>query len=479
MFNLVEISLLEKSIHSLFLIAVILLVRRYFNEKSIKWANFVLWTILLVYLLSPYGVLINIEELKNLGVSDEIIKSIVSIRSYSKLITVELGGILSGINRVSVTTLISIYVIYQTCKMKKALKYSTYPPKNSTIDYCINFFNLKRKIQVLNLKRKIQVLVNDDIKVPVTYGIIRPKIIIQSRILNDDELLKYVLIHELTHIKKFDILFSHIKNLITCIYWYNLFIIVASRYMEDDIEYLCDKLVIQKIGDTTKNRKEYSVSMLKLMEEKEESASFALKLNPTHERIKVMKKWKKSLAGVMSFAMVAIMSTTVFADVDKSVENIVVTDEVSSIEETSLNNEDIDGTSIEQIRVITDEEYNALELGENLLKPTLKPFSANFDESETLGGLSNKQYPFDMKSWTEANHNAFAIKITDMSCKQGIKYQVIVQKNGNTIYSENFSNGKNITIENAQNNSKYNVIVNNLSTNSLKYNITINSYLKK
>ena len=470
MFNIVEISLLEKSIHSLFLIAVILLVRRYFNEKSIKWANFVLWTILLVYLLSPYGVLINIEELKNLGVSDDIIKSIVSIRSYSKLITIELGGILSGINRFSVTTLISIYVIYQAYKMKKALKYSTYPPKNSTIGYCINLFNLKRKIQVL---------VNDDIKVPVTYGIIRPKIIIQSRIINDDELLKYVLIHELTHIKKFDILFSHIKNLITCIYWYNLFIIVASRYMEDDIEYLCDKLVIQKIGDTTKNRKEYSVSMLKLIEKKEERARFALKLNPTHERIKVMKKWKKSLAGVMSFAMVAIMSTTVFADVDKSVENIVVTDEVSSIEETSLNNENIDGTSIEQIKVITDEEYNSLELGENLLKPTLKPFSANIDESETLGGLSNKKYSFDMKSWTEANRNAFAIKITDMSCSSGIDYQIIIQKNGRDIYNEKFTNGKNITIENAQNNSKYNVIVNNLSTNSLKYKIKINSYLKK
>ena len=181
----------------------------------------------------------------------------------------------------------------------------------------------------------------------------------------------------------------------------------------------------------------------------------------------------------MSFAMVAIMSTTVFADVDKSVENISVTDEVSSIEETSLNNEDIDGTSIEQIKVITDEEYNSLELGESLLQPKIRPFSANIDESETLGGLSNKQYPFDMKSWTEANHNAFAIKITDMSCSSGIDYQIIIQKNGRDIYNEKFTNGKNITIENVQNNSKYNVIVHNLSTNSLKYNITINSYLEK
>lgn len=41
-----------------------------------------------------------------------------------------------------------------------------------------------------------------------------------------------------------------------------------------------------------------------------------------------------------------------------------------------------------------------------------------------------------MKSWTEANHNAFVIKISDMSCKQGIKYQVIIEKNGDTIYSD-------------------------------------------
>lgn len=70
-------------------------------------------------------------------------------------------------------------------------------------------------------------------------------------------------------IKKIDIVFSHIKNLITCLYWYNIFIIVASRYMEDDFEILCDKLVIQKVGDANIHRKEYCLSLLKLMEEKD------------------------------------------------------------------------------------------------------------------------------------------------------------------------------------------------------------------
>ncbi|MGL5439228.1 MAG: M56 family metallopeptidase [Filifactoraceae bacterium] len=67
--------------------------------------------------------------------------------------------------------------------------------------------------------------------------------------MHDDELLKFVLIHELTHIKRFDMVFTHIKNLVACLQWYNLFILVAFRYTEDDIEVLCDKLVIERIGD--------------------------------------------------------------------------------------------------------------------------------------------------------------------------------------------------------------------------------------
>lgn len=66
-----------------------------------------------------------------------------------------------------------------------------------------------------------------------------------------------------------------------------------------------------------------------------------------------------------------------------------------------------------------------------------------------------------------------------MSCSSGVDYQIIIQRNGKEIYNNRFSNEKNITIENAHNNSKYNVIINNLSTSSLKYKIEINSYIKR
>ena len=87
------------------------------------------------------------------------------------------------------------------------------------------------------------------------------------------------------HIKKFDIVFTHIKNLIACLHWYNPFILVASRYMEDDLELLCDKLVIQRVGDTIKNRKEYCLSMLRFVELKEIQEKSVLKLHPTKERM--------------------------------------------------------------------------------------------------------------------------------------------------------------------------------------------------
>ncbi|HFR3979989.1 TPA: M56 family metallopeptidase, partial [Streptococcus suis] len=73
--------------------------------------------------------------------------------------------------------------------------------RNKAMKNSISVENDKRVIEALNLfklKRKINILVNDKIKVPITYGVIRPKIILQSHILEDDELLKCVLIHELT-----------------------------------------------------------------------------------------------------------------------------------------------------------------------------------------------------------------------------------------------------------------------------------------
>ncbi|HEL1830662.1 TPA: M56 family metallopeptidase [Streptococcus suis] len=456
MIELVTVSALERSIKSIFIIAFILLVRRKLNVKSIKWANMILWSILFIYLIFPYSILVEIENPSRYGILQYILEPVLVIDEYIRAFVKDFGYLLSKVNRVFIAGLLLIYVITQIIQRNKAMKNS------------ISVENDKRVIEALNLfklKRKINILVNDKIKVPITYGVIRPKIILQSHILEDDELLKCVLIHELTHIKKFDIVFNHIKNLIACVYWYNIFILIASRYMEDDIEVLCDKLVIQRVGDTVNNRKEYCISMLKLIEQKEYTKRVVLKLHPTKERMVIMKKWKRTFSGVCAFALVTALSFTAFADVKAVEKEQVLSSEISSNVKLNDNNRVVE---------ITDEEYNRLTLGEI-------PFNelrvADVDSKVTLDGLEHKSYKFNMESWTEPNHDGFTVKMSEMSCSGGLNYALIIKENGNEIYNSNFTKATTLTVK-AYHNSRYEVIIQNRSTNSLKYRVKIDSYIR-
>jgi hypothetical protein len=400
--------------------------------------------------------LIKIENPSRYGILQYILEPVLIISEYIRTFVKDFGYLLSKVNRVFIASLLLIYVITQIIQRNKAMKNS------------IPIENDKRVIEVINLfklKRKIDVLISDKVKVPITYGVARPKIILQSHILEDDELLRYVLIHELTHIKKFDIVFNYIKNLIACVYWYNIFILIASRYMEDDIEVLCDKLVIQRVGDTVNNRKEYCISMLKLIEQKEYTKRVVLKLHPTKERMVIMKKWKRTFSGVCVFALVTALSFTAFADVKAVEKEQVLSSEISSNVKLNDNNRVVE---------ITDEEYNRLTLGEI-------PFNelrvADVDSKVTLDGLEHKSYKFNMESWTEPNHDGFTVKMSEMSCSGGLNYALIIKENGNEIYNSNFTKATTLTVK-AYHNSRYEVIIQNRSTNSLKYRVNINSYIR-
>lgn len=457
MIEFVAVSSLERSIKSIFIIGLILLCRRKLNVKSIKWANVILWVILFIYLLVPYSLLIEIKNIEQYGMLKYVLELLLLIREYTRTFTKDLGYILSSFNQILVGSLIFFYVIAQVFKRNKAMKNSVLIEQ----DNCI-----KESLDLFQLKRKVDIFVNDKIKVPVTYGVIHPKIILQSHILDDDELLKYVLIHEMTHIKKCDIVFTHIKNLITCLYWHNIFILLASRYIEDDIEMLCDKLVIQKVGDTVQNRKEYCLSMLKLIEPKDiERNKIVLKLSPTKERMIVMKKWRRRLSGVFAFVLVMTLSVTVFADVRVAEKEQIVSSESST--QIEINKDD-------RVKEITDEEYNALNLGEIQLEKTRV---ANVDDSTTLSGLDHKSYKFNMTSWTEPNHDGFTVKTSEMSCRGGVDYAIMIKENGNVIYKGYFQKSVILTVK-ADYNSRYEVIIQNQSADILTYRVKINSYIR-
>jgi len=344
MVNLILPTALNRSIKSIFILAIILLIRKMLNIKSIRWANIILWMIFFAYLLFPRSILITVTDFEKFGWLQDILRSMSVISGHIKKIEKEAGYILSPINQMFVTGLVLIYVAVQIIKRNRTMRDSVMIERGSKADEYLSLFNLRRKVDIF---------INDKIASPVTYGIIHPKIVLQSYIFEDDELLKYVLIHELTHIKKFDIAFSHLKNLIMCINWYNPFILGAAKYIEDDIEILCDKLVIKRAGDTREHRKEYCMAMLKLTE-RNENSRFVLKLHPTKERIIVMKKWRRTVLGIVAFTVAVGASMTSFVEVRAIETNQVVANVESSY--TPINEDN-------KVEEIIEKEY--IELVEN------------------------------------------------------------------------------------------------------------------
>lgn len=456
MIRLVCIDALDKSIRSLFIIGPILLVRKRLNIKSIKWANVILWSFLLFYLLCPLSFLIKIKEPGQYGIFQYILTPMAQISEYITAILNEVGYALTRINRLIVAVLLLIYLSTQIIKQDRALKKSISVRGNPGIEEIIQSFKLKRKIEVF---------INDDLEVPITYGTIHPKIILQSGILEDSELLRYVLLHELTHIKKFDVLISYLQSITLCIHWYNPFVHVASKYINQDIEILCDKLVIQKIGDTPKNRQEYCRSMLKLLERKEAKKLTALKLQPTKERMVIMKNWKRRLSGVCAFVFVMVLSSTVFVNAYEVPENQIIVSGVPEDPDINIGN---------RVKEITDEEYGRLTLGDISLEGLR---SVDIDRGERLGGLEHKSYRFNMSAWAERNHDGFTVRISDTSCKDGVNYALMINEDGKTIYNVAFKKPTTIALD-ANSNSQYEVIVLNISINPFTYRAIIKSYKK-
>lgn len=454
--SLVRVITLEKSIKSLFLLVVILLVRQILNKKAFRSASIILWIVLLIYLVSPYELKLGIESVKE----NSILSYLLTITNYFNSclgwLVKKIGYIFFKLNRLIGFILIFTYLGIKIYKFHRVMKGSTLT--HNTL--------CKEKISEFELKRKVRIYINNNFKTPITFGILKPKIILQDHILADEKLLDHVLIHELMHIKKFHILLTHLVNIMACLYWYNPLLWLSLKYIDQDIEINCDKLVVQQLGDTIKNRKEYCISMLKLLEIESNTNNFVLNLNPNKERILIMKRWKKTITGLVVFISTLTFCLPVFANVaDLNQDRIDTKGEIV----TNINSEFGD-----RVKIISDEEYQKLELGE---VSSIGLRSANIDEEISLGRFDNTSYKFNMDTWFGPVHDGFTVKLSSMSCSGGVDYSVIIEEDGKIIYDERFASDSTLKVK-AYRGSKYIVTIINQTNTKLSGKVKINSYVR-
>ncbi|GHT41361.1 hypothetical protein FACS189443_3030 [Planctomycetales bacterium] len=100
---------------------------------------------------------------------------------------------------------------------------------------------------------------------PCLVGAVRPRILLPESVLENEDrkTVRFILLHELTHLKQGDIWFSWLWTLTVAVHWFNPLFWLTSRLVKLDCETACDDRVLATLNDTAK--KNYAESLLELI----------------------------------------------------------------------------------------------------------------------------------------------------------------------------------------------------------------------
>ncbi len=173
------------------------------------------------------------------------------------------------------------------------------------------------------LRRRISVRRSDRIAAPLTYGILRPVILLPKNYEKiDPNDLRFVLAHEYVHIRRFDAVFKVLLTAAVCVHWFNPLVWAMYVIANKDIEISCDEAVITMLGETEKQS--YALTLIRMEEIKSGFTPLISSFgnNAIKERIVTIMKFKKTTAlTAAAAAFLAVGITTAFATSAKSPDN--------------------------------------------------------------------------------------------------------------------------------------------------------------
>lgn len=161
--------------------------------------------------------------------------------------------------------------------------------------------------------RRIAVRVSDQVGAPLTYGFLRPVILLPKRMdWEDDVAMAHILTHEYVHIRRLDGVTKLVLAAVLCVHWFNpavwLLYVLANR----DIELACDEAVVRLLGQPGA----YARTLLHMEETRSGCRPLCshFSQNAIEERIKAIMKLKKTSALALVCALLLVAGvTTAFA----------------------------------------------------------------------------------------------------------------------------------------------------------------------
>ncbi len=116
----------------------------------------------------------------------------------------------------------------------------------------------------LNIKANVGLFHNPLISSPMLIGFFQPCVLMPDGELEEKE-LSYIFMHELIHYKQKDMFYKWVIQIVVCVHWFNPFVYLLEKEVNQSCELSCDEKVIVLLDD--KQRREYGdmlISFLKL-----------------------------------------------------------------------------------------------------------------------------------------------------------------------------------------------------------------------
>lgn len=116
------------------------------------------------------------------------------------------------------------------------------------------------------LRRRVRILVSQRVSSPLTYGVLRPVILLPAGMERaEDEKLRCALVHEFVHIRRLHVPFKYLLTAVLCIYWFDPLVWLMYALADRDIELVCDQEALHLLGGY---RADYATALIKLEEER-------------------------------------------------------------------------------------------------------------------------------------------------------------------------------------------------------------------
>lgn len=149
---------------------------------------------------------------------------------------------------------ITSYVIYTIHRRRGALELM----ENSILD------EVRKELKI---KRHIKIRMSPDCGSPLLVGVLFPVVYIPCRDISNAN-MRMVLLHELTHYKRKNLLIKWLSLFVNAVHWFNPLAYLLCASVSEACEVSCDMEVTKNMSE--KEQKQYMKTILDLVEEKEE-----------------------------------------------------------------------------------------------------------------------------------------------------------------------------------------------------------------